>query len=114
MIGGFVMGVLNLGLANLSVDSNWIQIIKGLVLLAAVAFDVLSKVRGKPSFIGMIMNAFSKNASVTVDQSPVRASEAAGPSAVQDVASRHEDSVPGGVDSKQSANDAPQYGSEHE
>lgn len=63
MIGGFVMGVLNLGLANLSVDSNWIQIIKGLVLLAAVAFDVLSKMRGKPSFIGMFQNAFSKNSS---------------------------------------------------
>lgn len=47
MIGGFVMGVLNLGLANLSVDSNWIQIIKGLVLLSAVAFDVMSKMRGK-------------------------------------------------------------------
>lgn len=58
MIGGLVMGVLNLGLANLSVDSNWIQVIKGLVLLGAVAFDVMSKVRGKPSFIGMIMKAF--------------------------------------------------------
>ena len=35
VIGGLVMGVLNLGLANMSVDSNWIQVIKGLVLLAA-------------------------------------------------------------------------------
>lgn len=67
------MGVLNLGLANLSVDSNWIQIIKGLVLLAAVAFDVLSEMRGKPSFVGLFMNAFSRNASLTADQSPVRA-----------------------------------------
>jgi len=97
MIGGFVMGVLNLGLANLSVDSNWIQIIKGLVLLSAVAFDVLSKMRGKPSFIGMMMNAFSRNAAATADQSPVRAGEAAGPSAVQNVASRHADDVPEGV-----------------
>ena len=46
MIGGLVMGVLNLGLANMSVDSNWIQVIKGLVLLGAVAFDVLSKKAG--------------------------------------------------------------------
>src|SRR5664279_3657131 len=114
MIGGFVMGVLNLGLANLSVDSNWIQIIKGLVLLAAVAFDVLSKMRGKPSFIGMMMNAFSRNASVTADHSPVRADEAAGPSAVQRVASRHQDDVPEGVDSKVSAKDSPTHGSEHE
>jgi len=59
MIGGLVMGVLNLGLANMSVDSNWIQVIKGLVLLAAVAFDVISKARGKSSFIGMIQRAFS-------------------------------------------------------
>jgi putative multiple sugar transport system permease protein len=58
MIGGLVMGVLNLGLANMSVDSNWIQVIKGLVLLAAVAFDVISKARGKSSFIGMIQRAF--------------------------------------------------------
>jgi putative multiple sugar transport system permease protein len=114
MIGGFVMGVLNLGLANLSVDSNWIQIIKGLVLLAAVAFDVMSKMRGKPSFIGMIMNAFSRDASVSAKQSPVRAAEAPGQSAVQNVASRHEDEVPEGVDSKVSATDSPTYGSEHE
>ncbi|WOP17726.1 multiple monosaccharide ABC transporter permease [Raineyella sp. LH-20] len=57
MIGGLVMGVLNLGLANMSVDSNWIQIIKGLVLLGAVAFDVISKLRGKSSFIDMIIRA---------------------------------------------------------
>ncbi len=58
MIGGLVMGVLNLGLANMSVDSNWIQIIKGLVLLGAVAFDVLSKRAGRRSFIDMVMDAF--------------------------------------------------------
>ncbi len=114
MIGGFVMGVLNLGLANLSVDSNWIQIIKGLVLLAAVAFDVLSKVRGKPSFIGMIMNAFTKNSGNTAEQSPVRAGEAPGQSAVQNVASRLEDSVPEGVEEKLSATDTPTHGSERE
>ncbi len=60
MVGGLVMGVLNLGLANMSVDSNWIQIIKGLVLLGAVAFDVVSKKQGKPSFIGTIQRAFTK------------------------------------------------------
>ncbi len=58
IIGGLVMGVLNLGLANMSVDSNWIQVIKGLVLLAAVAFDVLSKKAGRRSFIDMVMDAF--------------------------------------------------------
>lgn len=60
MIGGLVMGVLNLGLANLSVDSNFVQIIKGLVLLGAVAFDVYSKSQGKPSFIGMILKGMQR------------------------------------------------------
>ncbi len=61
MIGGLVMGVLNLGLANMSVDSNFIQIIKGLVLLGAVAFDVRSKAQGKPSFIGMIIKGMNRS-----------------------------------------------------
>ncbi len=61
MIGGLVMGVLNLGLANMSVDSNWVQIIKGLVLLGAVAFDVVSKAQGRPSFIGMIIKGLSRS-----------------------------------------------------
>ncbi|WP_210480333.1 multiple monosaccharide ABC transporter permease [Naasia sp. SYSU D00948] len=46
VIGGLVMGVLNQGLSILAVDAAWQQAIKGLVLLAAVAFDVLSKRRG--------------------------------------------------------------------
>lgn len=69
MIGGLVMGVLNLGLANMSVDSNWIQIIKGLVLLGAVAFDVLSKARGGNSFVGMVMKAFQGRASQMAGES---------------------------------------------
>ncbi len=60
MVGGFVMGVLNLGLANLSVDSNFVQIIKGLVLLLAVAFDVRSKLQGRPSFIGMLIKGVGR------------------------------------------------------
>lgn len=56
MIGGLVMGVLNLGLANLSVDQNYVQIIKGLVLLLAVAFDVRSKAAGRPSLIGHLLD----------------------------------------------------------
>ena len=60
MVGGLVMGVLNLGLANLSVDSNFIQIIKGMVLLLAVAFDVMSKLQGRPSFIGLIMSGMNR------------------------------------------------------
>jgi putative multiple sugar transport system permease protein len=63
MVGGLVMGVLNLGLANLSVDSNFIQIIKGMVLLLAVAFDVRSKQQGRPSFIGMLMSGMNRSSS---------------------------------------------------
>ncbi|GAB4084238.1 sugar ABC transporter permease [Myceligenerans cantabricum] len=45
MIGALIMGVLNMGLSILAVDSAWQQTIKGLVLLLAVAFDVISKRR---------------------------------------------------------------------
>ena len=55
--------MLNLGLANLSVDSNFIQIIKGMVLLLAVAFDVRSKLQGRPSFIGMMMSGMNRTSS---------------------------------------------------
>ncbi|MDX6212116.1 MAG: putative multiple sugar transport system permease protein, partial [Frankiales bacterium] len=75
MIGGLVMGVLNLGLANLSVDSNFVQIIKGLVLLLAVAFDVRSKMQGRPSFIGMMMAAVGRgNARTAAAPVPVEVS----------------------------------------
>ncbi len=39
------MGVLNNGMSILGIDSNWQRAVKGLVLLAAVVFDVLSKKR---------------------------------------------------------------------
>ncbi|MGV8859064.1 multiple monosaccharide ABC transporter permease [Rhodoglobus sp.] len=45
VIGALIMGVLNMGLSILSVDAAWQQAIKGLVLLLAVAFDVMSKRR---------------------------------------------------------------------
>jgi ribose/xylose/arabinose/galactoside ABC-type transport system permease subunit len=37
------MGVLNNGMSLLGLSSNLQQVVKGLVLLAAVAFDVISK-----------------------------------------------------------------------
>lgn len=42
VIGAVFMGVLNNGMSIMGVDSNWQQAIKGLVLLGAVAFDVIS------------------------------------------------------------------------
>ncbi len=55
MIGGLVMAVLNNGLQLMNVGSDMTQIIKGLVLLVAVAFDLYSKAQGKPSIIGALM-----------------------------------------------------------
>lgn len=46
MVGALIMGVLNMGLSILAVRSEWQQAIKGLVLLAAVALDIVSKRRG--------------------------------------------------------------------
>ncbi len=43
VIGAIFMGVLNNGMSILGVDANWQRTVKGLVLLVAVVFDVLSK-----------------------------------------------------------------------
>ena len=48
MIGGLVMAFLNNGLSLMGVDQSWVSVIKGLVLLAAVAFDLLSKQQDRP------------------------------------------------------------------
>ena len=39
------MGVLNNGMSIMGIDMNVQKVVKGLVLLAAVAFDVISKSR---------------------------------------------------------------------
>ncbi|NRD76303.1 sugar ABC transporter permease [Bacillus sp. BRMEA1] len=43
IIGGLVMGIMNNGMSILGLGSDWQQALKGLVLLAAVAFDVWNK-----------------------------------------------------------------------
>ncbi|MET8507460.1 multiple monosaccharide ABC transporter permease [Streptomyces sp. NPDC004787] len=45
IIGGLVLGVLNNGMNLVGVGTDWQQVIKGLVLLAAVGFDVWNKRR---------------------------------------------------------------------
>ena len=55
MIGGLVMAVLNNGLQLKGIGADMTQIIKGLVLLTAVAFDVFQKSQGRPSLIGRLM-----------------------------------------------------------
>lgn len=52
MVGGLVMAVLNSGLMLLGVGADRTQVIKGFVLLGAVAFDIYNKEkRGKPSIL---------------------------------------------------------------
>ena len=43
VVGAIFMGVLNNGMSILGVDMNWQRAVKGLVLLGAVIFDVVSK-----------------------------------------------------------------------
>lgn len=47
MVGGMVMAVLNSGLMLMGVGADRTQVIKGFVLLAAVAFDVYNKRQGR-------------------------------------------------------------------
>jgi putative multiple sugar transport system permease protein len=47
VIGAIFMGVLNNGMSILGIDANWQKTVKGIVLLAAVIFDILSKKRSK-------------------------------------------------------------------
>ncbi|HZK27307.1 MAG TPA: multiple monosaccharide ABC transporter permease [Thermoclostridium sp.] len=49
IIGGFIMGILNNGMSIMGISIFWQSIVKGLVLIAAVAFDVYSKSKAKVS-----------------------------------------------------------------
>ncbi|MBF4587062.1 sugar ABC transporter permease [Curtobacterium sp. VKM Ac-2861] len=60
IIGGLVMALLSNGLQLMGIESNKVQIIRGLVLLIAVAFDVYSKSQGRPSLIGGMMRQFQR------------------------------------------------------
>ena len=43
IVGAVLMGVINIGMSIMGVDANYQKVVKGLVLLAAVIFDVVSK-----------------------------------------------------------------------
>jgi putative multiple sugar transport system permease protein len=62
IVGGLVMAVLNNGLQLLGIGADRTAIIKGLVLLAAVAFDVYNKSQGRRSIIGLLMRNGSNRA----------------------------------------------------
>jgi putative multiple sugar transport system permease protein len=55
MVGGLIMAVLNNGLMLLGVGADQTQVIKGLVLLAAVVFDVYNKEHGHSSILGRLL-----------------------------------------------------------
>lgn len=47
IIGAALMGIINLGMSIMGVDANYQKVVKGLVLLGAVIFDVVSKRQGQ-------------------------------------------------------------------
>ncbi|MEV1327972.1 multiple monosaccharide ABC transporter permease [Micromonospora costi] len=72
IVGGLVMAVLNNGLQLMGVGTDRVQIIKGLVLLLAVAIDVYNKRQGRFSVIGSITRPFRRDEPTT----PTSSSEA--------------------------------------
>ncbi|MBF4993131.1 sugar ABC transporter permease [Arthrobacter gandavensis] len=66
IVGGLVMAVLNNGLQLLGIGADLTSIIKGLVLLIAVALDVYNKTQGKPSLIGLMMKNFGSKDKLAV------------------------------------------------
>ena len=42
VVGATLIGVLNLGMSLMGVDANWQKVVKGVVLLGAVVFDILA------------------------------------------------------------------------
>ena len=43
IVGAVLMGIINQGMSIMGTDQNMQKVVKGLVLLAAVVFDVISK-----------------------------------------------------------------------
>ncbi|MET7418613.1 multiple monosaccharide ABC transporter permease [Dactylosporangium sp. NPDC005555] len=60
IVGGLVMALLTNGLQLIGTGTDKTQIIKGLFLLAAVAFDVYNKSQGRFSIIGSISKPFRR------------------------------------------------------
>ncbi|MHB9858190.1 multiple monosaccharide ABC transporter permease [Streptomyces sp. YIM S03343] len=60
IVGGLVMALLNNGLQLEGIGSDRVQIIKGLVLLLAVALDVYNKSQGRFSITGTLMRPFRR------------------------------------------------------
>lgn len=72
VIGGLFMSVLSNGMFVLGVGSDWSAMIRGLVLLVAVAFDLYSKSQGRPSISGAFMKGLRSRRKLTQEEEPVR------------------------------------------
>ena len=42
VVGATLIGVINLGMSLMGIDANWQKVVKGVVLLAAVVFEILN------------------------------------------------------------------------
>lgn len=42
VIGATLIGVINLGMSLMGIDANWQKVVKGVVLLAAVVFEIMN------------------------------------------------------------------------
>ena len=47
IIGATLIGVINLGMSLMGIDANWQKVVKGIVLLAAVVFDIFANNKKK-------------------------------------------------------------------
>lgn len=61
LIGALIMGVLNNGMSIMGLNQNVVQVVKGLVLLVAVAFDVISKQRIQLPFVSRLFTRRKKS-----------------------------------------------------
>ncbi len=64
------MAVLNNGLQLIGVGSDTVQMIKGLVLLIAVAVDVYNKSQGRPSITGFLTRGLARDKNGIADARP--------------------------------------------
>jgi putative multiple sugar transport system permease protein len=78
MIGGLIMGVLNNGMSILGLGTDYQQLIKGLVLLLAVGFDIFNKNRsgGGGSTIGKRFKFRTSPPATTESQAPAATDQA--------------------------------------
>jgi putative multiple sugar transport system permease protein len=71
MVGGLIMGVLNNGMSIMGLGTDYQQLIKGLVLLVAVAFDIFNKNRsGGDTWIGKQIKSSRRPAGQTQESRP--------------------------------------------